>query len=244
MIVSDVPGPISLLKDLFQFLASPDPEESKHKNVAYKAIGLLSLLVFTLILSLSAYYLSRHFFHPPLNSRLFKIEEHFGPSGLFVFIVLAIPVVEECLFRLPMRYHRISLSVAMFILAYDQISRFVFHSPKYLIDDRIWEKLILSLFCGLGFLAFQYIGTVHHMLQRFWQNHFSLLVYFISLSFALMHILNFQYNQIALYLWPLITLPQLILGFTTAYARIRFGFMYGVLLHALYNSSFYWLPHS
>lgn len=243
MNVSSLPGAISLLKDLFHFLASPDPGKSKHQSVPHKALGLLYLLLFTLILSLSAYYLTRHFFHPPLNSRIFNIEEHFGPRGLFVFIVLVVPVVEECLFRLPLRYSPISLSVALFILSYDQISRFVFHSPKYLIDDGLWHKLLLSGLCGLVFLALQYLGVVQRMLQRLWQKHFSPLLYLICIAFALMHMLNFQYDQIALYLWPLITLPQLILGFTAAYTRIRFGLFYSVLLHALYNSSYFWLPH-
>lgn len=75
-----------------------------------------------------------------------------------------------------------------------------------------------------------------------WNKHYKYVFYFYTIAFALMHLMNFPFSKTILLLTPFIVLPQFILGILTGYLRVKFGFLWGLLLHILNNVIFLIVP--
>lgn len=56
-----------------------------------------------------------------------------------------------------------------------------------------------------------------------------------ALLFGFIHITNYEINTNILLFSPILVAPQIALGFYLGYIRVKFGFIYSVLLHATYN---------
>lgn len=67
-------------------------------------------------------------------------------------------------------------------------------------------------------------------------RYFSWAVYISILLFGLVHLFNFTEYENAIWLAPLLIAPQLITGLFLTFIRVRMGFVYGVLYHALFNA--------
>lgn len=74
-----------------------------------------------------------------------------------------------------------------------------------------------------------FIGSFVH------KDYFKWLYYLSALLFGLVHASNYELTESQNLLIPLIILPQLFLGFILGFVRVRYGFFYCVLLHAVYN---------
>jgi hypothetical protein len=64
---------------------------------------------------------------------------------------------------------------------------------------------------------------------------FPYIFYGITLLFGFYHITNFELSRQVLLLSPLLVAPQLCVGVFLGYIRVRFGLLWAMLLHALYN---------
>ena len=64
---------------------------------------------------------------------------------------------------------------------------------------------------------------------------FKYLFYAFTLIFGFYHITNFETTTTILLLSPLLVSPQISVGAILGYIRIRFGFLWAIALHALYN---------
>jgi hypothetical protein len=65
--------------------------------------------------------------------------------------------------------------------------------------------------------------------------YFNLVFHLGTVVFALLHALNFDLSKTTIWIIPLLTLPQLIVGFIFSMIRIRFNFWWALLCHAIYN---------
>lgn len=65
---------------------------------------------------------------------------------------------------------------------------------------------------------------------------FPIALYTSIVGFGFIHIFNFEAYENALWMAPLLILPQLITGLFLGFVRVRMGFLYGVLFHALFNA--------
>ncbi|AZA66449.1 hypothetical protein EG345_18430 [Chryseobacterium carnipullorum] len=50
-----------------------------------------------------------------------------------------------------------------------------------------------------------------------------------------MHISNYEFTLDTLLLAPIITLPKLISSFVGGFVRVKYGFLYCLLLHSFHN---------
>ncbi len=66
-------------------------------------------------------------------------------------------------------------------------------------------------------------------------RYFPLALYVSIAAFGLIHIFNFETYENALWMVPFLILPQLVTGVFLSYIRVRMGFVYGILFHALFN---------
>ena len=67
-----------------------------------------------------------------------------------------------------------------------------------------------------------------------WKILFPVLVYVSAVLFGYVHVFNFE-DDISLWKAPFAVLPQLILGFTLAFTRVRYGLVWSMLNHAIWN---------
>ena len=71
-----------------------------------------------------------------------------------------------------------------------------------------------------------------------WNKYFSAIFYSSTIIFGLIHSFNYPINLFVILFLPIIVLPQFITGFLIAYMRVRYNFIYGLLLHIANNGLF------
>ncbi len=64
---------------------------------------------------------------------------------------------------------------------------------------------------------------------------FRYIFYIFTLIFGFYHITNFEISQTTLLFSPLLVAPQLAVGIFLGFIRIKFGLIWAICLHALYN---------
>ncbi|MDJ0708128.1 MAG: CPBP family intramembrane metalloprotease [Leptolyngbyaceae cyanobacterium MO_188.B28] len=142
---------------------------------------------------------------------------------LFGAVVMA-PVVEEIIFRLPLRPIALSLSIPISI------------AIIYLLDLFSVNQAIPPV-VGLMLLGFNiYLATRHPKVPRLQQlyTRFPRPIFYLSaILFGAIHIGNYDSRVWAL--MPLLVLPQCVLGLFLGFVRVRYGFGWAIFAHALHN---------
>ena len=64
---------------------------------------------------------------------------------------------------------------------------------------------------------------------------FKIAFYAIGIIFAYVHLFNFELTTNVILFSPLLVAPQFFVGLIFGYIRIRFGLLWSILLHSLYN---------
>tara|TARA_B100000795_G_C22774360_1_gene429313 strand:- start:1060 stop:1617 length:558 start_codon:yes stop_codon:yes gene_type:complete len=64
---------------------------------------------------------------------------------------------------------------------------------------------------------------------------FKIAFYGIGIIFAYVHILNFEINTNVIIFSPLLVAPQFFVGLIFGFIRVRFGLLWSICLHGLYN---------
>jgi hypothetical protein len=156
--------------------------------------------------------------------------------GTFLLIAILGPLVEETAFRLTLRWSvwNISLGLgafAIFILT-GMLGDF---SPQtgWLQGLIIIGSLLMVVFVIRQFLQ---IPRIYESIRAFYNQYYGAIFYGIAILFAAMHILNHETGKITLdWLVPFMlfrTVHSTIMG----YIRVRFGFGWGFVYHAINNS--------
>jgi membrane protease YdiL (CAAX protease family) len=65
--------------------------------------------------------------------------------------------------------------------------------------------------------------------------YFGWILYSVSALFAIVHLVNYEYDNSLKYLFWLHTSPQLFVGLYAAYIRLKLGIWYAVFIHAFNN---------
>ncbi len=151
------------------------------------------------------------------------------PWLLAIRAIILAPIIEEAVFRLPMKYSYVRIFAACCIVL-------------VMLSAFIDSEMIIGIIAIVFFLA---IALFHFIDQRnenqfniqiasWWETHFYIPFWLLTICFALLHLTNFK-NDFPLYVAPFLVLPQFVLGVMLGYIRVGFGFVFAVLFHALYN---------
>lgn len=209
------------LRQLFtkRIIVSPidlPPKSNGKKLVLLLSVYLLLDLVITIMIGW------------PLDALFPEIGEAYGAMEGFTqlqFMLMAVllaPPLEEFLFRLPLRYSRRNLRIwlvftALFALAFQYIlSLILFSFWLYWLTlgkDRQFEVKIMRFYKRFGVAIF----------------------WFFALFFAAIHLSNFTAGDLPLHLYLPAIVPQIIAGISLGVTRLRLGFWWAMLLHALFN---------
>lgn len=179
-----------ILIDFWQFIKKPKdiPYTGDSKSFKWKvffSLFVLKIIFACVYLPLVALLLEYY----PLD---FAFDDtNYSAITTFLLFVLAVPLVEEVIFRLGLR-------------------------RKYLIETIFDEKA--------------------------WHRWFPFFVYSSSIFFGLIHIGNYENTGWLFYaIAPFLVLSQTIGGFILAYLRVKFNFWLGVLFHAMWNFTLFFV---
>ncbi len=67
-------------------------------------------------------------------------------------------------------------------------------------------------------------------------RHFGWAFYGATLLFAALHLYNFRFEQVSLWVLPLLILPQFMTGLVLGWLRVRRGIGASIILHAVFNA--------
>ncbi len=159
-----------------------------------------------------------------------KVENLYSqPWMLAIQAVLLAPILEEAVFRLPMKYSYVRIFTAC-CLVLSMLLTFI-HSERTVGLIAIAFFLIVALF---HFIDQRNDNQLNAQIAPLWETYFYIPFWILTLCFALLHLTNFG-GQFPLYLAPFLVLPQFVLGAMLGYIRTGFGFVFAVLFHALHN---------
>ena len=212
--------------------------KQKTKKVAeLYLVYLLAALVLNIPLLLTDRLIVKPFldfsFYQQMEMNSLKITSRYGDYGL-LYVVLLGPFLEEMLFRLPLSLEKIGIGVSFALITYRLSVEHILTELEY--DNPYWYvKLAIALCVFLFTIKFfpsSWLTTIK-------ENYLPHAFYFISAVFALVHIANFApYNLHVMFFYPIFILPQFLMGLFIGYTRIKYGFIYGVVLHGLINLPF------
>lgn len=242
----------SILYRFFKFIKSPVYEIECVKQpklvILRDILKLFSFAVVLAILSgLFASKISTVFNYDQSQNSVFDLFSEMPFYVVLLLTVLWAPITEELAFRMGMRYSKFKLSFSFAILFGVIFEIFLAYSS--VLDDFIkkitfihgvWFSIILffliSFAFGLIILFFLEKYDLDKKIINFYQKYFRIIFYFLTVSFALVHVMNYYNITDIWFITPLFVIPQFIIGLLLGYIRVHFGLQWSIFTHFLYNS--------
>lgn len=223
-----------VLKDFWGFILHPRSEKPGC-SWPVRILNLVKLYFFALLMMI------------PLGIMVLVVCHALGISGpdlelpssfSTVLILIGImSVLEEMIFRLPLRYTPQNLAVAVGTIALltggNWLGRLELPAMGF------WAGII-GIAVGTGGLIFVILRQpkVYRLVNGFYQKRFAFLLHGATLLFGLLHIVNYDYRP-GLWLFALVlTAPQIFGGLVLSYLRIRQGFFWSTIYHICWNYFF------
>jgi membrane protease YdiL (CAAX protease family) len=215
-------------------ISSSDPFKNKLSNTfnAFAFYFIIALILLVLTNGLNE--VIKHFYGINLSTIRNNNIKKAVNNNSFLIIAFAGPILEEILFRLWLSFKRIDLAISSFFISLIAITKYN-HGSLYTdgINDQLLYHTIFAILVGSMLFALLNIIPVKESLSH--KNFY--IVYWISCTaFALSHLLNFiPLKSNLIFVYPLLVLPQFILGYILGYVRLRNGFFWALLMHCAIN---------
>lgn len=217
----------SLLGAYFRFLRSPNLTRPPEDISTRKALGAV-LKLYSLHWVIIAFVgIAIALFSNALDSNnLDALLTDMNALWLFFVVAIAVPLAEECVFRLPLRPYRMNLALSASLLIW-------FAIPLAGLP-RSFSIVCAAILVSLSvYFWLKDRRTKTRVLQSFYSQH-SLLIFYCSVGlFGIVHITN--YDLRVWFLLPMLVMPQLILGLLLGFVRLRYGFGWTFFLHGFHN---------
>ena len=151
----------------------------------------------------------------------------------FLYILIAAPILEEIMFRLPLKFNRINVFVAL-------LTFYFFFYLRYAgLYASFWgSQLVITII----FIAFCWFVVFFLFKNSFYETintkYYGFLFYLLAISFGLLHITNFiEYVPQNLILFsPIFAFNQVISGIFLGYIRVKKGMIWSIALHVCFNT--------
>jgi hypothetical protein len=166
--------------------------------------------------------------------KIIKVQQEIGTKRLPLFFILFLgPLMEECIFRLPLKISKLNVSLALSL------------ASLYFIGDKIVDFNILSFYTLIKIIPILFIiyfvylskKNLIPVLKKLLDKYYTLYFYSLAIVFGLVHIFNF-YKVVPINLLifsPLFTMSLILLGVFLNYIRIKIGFTWVIFAHSFFN---------
>lgn len=180
------------------------------------SIGLLYLLDWLDVLTM------------PINVNRLRFDSFSNLETLLYTSVFA-PILEELSFRLPLRFSRWNLIIALFGLS------FIFLRVGFELDWLISFFLALTIaVLTLGWATDKKLDILHSI----WKKNQRLAFYILLLTFSFLHLKNYNLTLELILFSPIIILPRFLGGLIFSYVRLSSGIILAIGFHAFNNGIF------
>ncbi len=215
----------SLLGTYFQFLRSPNLNDPPNALAKLKAIkSILRLYSVNLVSLLAVLGIIGQIPDAQDSNNLLDALEGLPVWYIPVATVIVAPLLEECIFRLPLRAFALNLVLSACLIAL--VAMGMPTSAR-----AFWPGILAIAFVSL-YLGIR--GKKLKKLQALYNRYPHAVFYSTALLFGAVHITNYD-PQVWPFL-PVLVLPQIIIGLLLGFVRLRYGFIWAFLLHAFHNS--------
>ncbi|MGB0564495.1 MAG: type II CAAX prenyl endopeptidase Rce1 family protein [Spirulinaceae cyanobacterium] len=215
----------SLLSDYLKFLRSPNltppPRPPSLRQIIIQTLRLYSL---HLLLIIGVGVLIGQVLEEG-DSLIPELFDEISPGALFFFAVVAAPIVEEILFRLPLCAGLVNLVLpGSLLLGLGLLWLTPLGSSEIV--------MIMALLAGFTLYLWRQRPPSRAIAQVY-QRCPRLIFYTLTLLFGTIHITNYESQVWGLL--PLLVLPQILAGLLFGFVRVRYGFGWAIALHAFHN---------
>jgi len=155
-----------------------------------------------------------------------------GPKKILIIALIA-PLMEETMCRLWLSFKRAHVVISVLLVA---IVIAIKVNGGNIYSTSFHQFHVLYLLEGMALAGILLTLINKTAVKEFAQKHFNAVYYGSCIGFGLLHIMNFApFKWSIIWAYPLLTLPQIILGFILGHIRIKNGFVWGVALHCIIN---------
>lgn len=229
--------------DFLEYIKNPIwIAQNNSQKLKDKLLAVAKILIFTyfilLITSLAIYLFDYLIVQKLLNFPSFlkksiptlnNFKNKF-PDYYFILLVFVGPLFEELVFRLPLDFTANSISICLSILLYRLFATHFFSFNIHKVTDYLNLSSALILFLALRKII------PERILKNIKNKNYSYIFYSSAALFGLAHVTNFgSLNHIYSLLYIVYILPQFIMGISIGYIRIKYGFIFGLLVHIMIN---------
>jgi hypothetical protein len=228
---------IKSLISIIAFLKHPVEEFADNYKIGTKIKWLFFLLLIDLILM----YILIFFQNLPVkygfidNDQNLMVQRISKGNIYFLTLIVSVaaPIMEELIFRLPLRLKKYNFIPFILIVLLLNSLGIINHYTNGLS----WYY-VLPVFITVLALIVVFTPTYFSKISTYLKSKYGWYFYFIALLFGFYHLINYRFTIQVLFFAPLLVLPQIVAGLLLGYIRIRFGFIWGILLHAIHNLLF------
>lgn len=222
---------MAIISDFAFFLKNPNIAEEVKLRSAISGLVLifqtfLVILIMNLVVSLLIVTPLKLIHLFPQNKGFV-----FNTQNILKIIILA-PILEEMLFRLPIKLSKTNLAISFCVLIYYLAAR---------INPTV--GILLSIVVLLFMMTWiQKEIEFSEKVIFFYKKYFHFIFYFQALVFGFLHLSNYNLDQHIFLLFPLFILNYILLGCILGYLRIRYSSgLYLCILTHMFINGFYCL---
>ena len=222
-----------IVPDFFAFLRRPflNAHNQPFNLLAISQLGLL--LWFNIIFSLIAAVLIIAPYQEAIGIADSALSDDDMPFGeLFILAVILAPLIEETLFRGWLRGTKRALIIAAMLLS---IGMGYFILNNFGSNENIIAITMFLLAFLVAFEGFMRLKNIWHDWRpmEMFERYFPIIFYLSAFSFGMIHISNYEHDNM-IELLPMV-ITQCFAGLLFGYVRLRFGLLAAIVMHAAFN---------
>jgi hypothetical protein len=220
---------------LIHYILNPVYIASNNNTTLYKVKGTWSVFIIKTVLTIISGALVTLIIDP-VNQTTIRWTEIYSTGTIFLLSIIILPVLEEISFRMSLRFKPVYLALTLGVLTYYGVTKIGYQTNLTNIEHHFNVRVLISVITTLTSYSLISQPQIKNHLDTFWKVHFKWVFYFFCITFAWMHILNYELNVKHVLLLPLITLPKLVSAISYGYIRMHYGFIYSLGLPMCWNS--------
>lgn len=249
-----------LLRDVFDYLLRPIPRSTFLndkdikscqsdrieriiaflKTALTKFVHVIRIYAILIVIAISIALLSSIFVAGKTTNELDNYISK--ESILFVLIYGGIfaPLFEEIVFRVHLKMSPVRWAIfvvaqcAFLLISFSE--KFVWIVDFFSFTDNLYINIGINLLLSIALVAILFI-IFKRIKIDIGEKLYAVIFYASAIYFGFIHTANYSNIAEVWYLALLLVLPQIIAGIFLGYVRIRYGLIWSIVLHSIYNGS-------
>ena len=218
-----------ILKSFGWFLLHPNDRKEEKKSVFGYVIAFIIVTICGYIVQFGLLFLLTQFGLQPMSRTAPPID--IAPWKMILIGMLLAPVMEEFIFRYPLKYSRNGLFIGVLLLTVMGL----FLSRTAVSEGAVSAtKLMIWLPVTAAVFLLTRSGKINSFLKLFWNKYLAVIVYVMAAWFAIVHF-TLPWEGINFLYLPVVVFSQLVFALYLSFLRLKVSFVYCILLHTAFN---------